>query len=156
MGEGPITSLLHDDPDPGEPILCFGAAWSQSQLTVPKLPAPPIDPDGGVLFNAYCSHASLENVERVLIFSYESEGRRRCIGILLEYLDGNRESLGQCRFGFSTTTRVDHPSMFHYTSFPLGPNCQGVDVRFSPKSSECQLFGGPGWHSSEMNGSVTW
>jgi hypothetical protein len=57
-------------------------------------------------------YASLEGVVYAQVFSDQENGR--CTGILLEYYDGIKRALGQCRLGFDAVRCYERPTKFCY------------------------------------------
>lgn len=158
---GPRNCLLYHDPDPGEPISCFGASSrtaraDHSLKTLGKVvsrPADiPIDRD-----SIYCSYASLEDVDNVRCF-YESctdeQPTQVCIGILLEYSDKRRAALGQCRIGASHDTLVTAPTAMYVNRIRYGNNHAGVLVQFT--SVQSKEFDKSDWERKEMVGEILW
>jgi len=160
---GPVNCLLYHDPDPGEPISCFGASnciksrVDRSLEALGKVvsrPADlPIDHD-----SIYCSYASLEDVINVRCF-YESctdeQPARFCIGILLEYSDKHRAALGQCRIGASEDTLVIAPTAMYVNRILYGNNHSGVLVQFTSAVQSKELDRSS-WERKEMVGEIIW
>lgn len=65
-----------------------------------------------LLTDASHFYASLEQVAYAQVFSDRETGR--CSGILLEYEDGIKRALGQCRLGFDAVRCYEHPTNFCY------------------------------------------
>lgn len=57
-------------------------------------------------------YASLERVVCAQVFSDNESSK--CRGILLEYEDGVKRTLGQCRLGFDAVRSYEHPTAFCY------------------------------------------
>lgn len=62
--------------------------------------------------NACNFHASLERVVCAQVFS--DRETERCRGILLEYEDGIKRALGQCRLGFDPVRCYEYPTRLCY------------------------------------------
>lgn len=105
--------LYYEEPDPSEAISWFGATSKLSNCVVEQ---PYIVPEGG----GYSQRtiASLENVSHVEMY-YDEEPA--CTGLLLTYLDGSQESVGQRRVGLSTTKiiRIDFPKWICIREFRI-------------------------------------
>lgn len=72
----------------------------------PEVPRPPLD-------NAFSSSAPLENVKHTQVFHHPETGH--CLGVILEYLNGGRRALGQCRIGVDPFVQTQEPTSFTYS-----------------------------------------
>lgn len=73
----------------------------------------PISPMKDPPFKYACfSSASLENVIQAAVF-YDGT-TRHCKGIIIDYCNGTRRALGQCRLGLDRVQRCNHPSHLFY------------------------------------------
>lgn len=83
-------TLLYSDPDPKQPILCFG---STKYVPMPGLFTSPIFQYPKTHFWMHLSYASLKGV--VTVIMYLEKATEDCQGLLFTYQDGHRECLGQ-------------------------------------------------------------
>lgn len=156
LSYGPVKYLLHEDPEPGEPILGLGASGHTKEYNVDKPKYPTTIEYPFFSLAIYYSQASLEGVCRVECFLdsiYLGEINRPCIGLILEYANGRQEVLGECRIGISQTVHINAPSMLH-----LKPgHSEGFHSRvwFTTSTSEAQALHSRGWHGGRMCGMLT-
>ncbi|KAL6911129.1 hypothetical protein GGI43DRAFT_379061 [Trichoderma evansii] len=94
--------------------------------------------------SASYSSAPLNNVCRAQVF-YE-RGASACRGIVLEYRDGSKQALGQCKLGVDQSEECIEPSQLCYTS--LGKN--SLQVKFYDGSSHRHEE--PDWTCCPMRG----
>lgn len=154
----PVGQLLYRDPDPGQPILCFG---------VNSHPPARAESAMGNLGSVHCpihrgsiyySHASLENVDSVQCFydlCIEEQPTQWCTGILLEYSNKSRAPLGQCRIGASQSTRVTAPTEMLVKRMVDRSGLSGVIVHFT-SSDTLEQFNKSDWECMEMKGEIIW
>ena len=105
----------------------------------------------------YYSQASLERVQRVECFLGDTQQDRlgwRCPGVILEYSDGCRASLGECRVGMSKTIHAIAPTMVLY----LKASSYHQDSRawFTSSADEAEKLKDLGWEERPMGGTLTW
>jgi hypothetical protein len=161
LSNGPISQLVYNDPEAGQPILFFGA-FCPSVGNTPKLgPLKQLKvPNDWIKCGFFYSYASFENIERVRLFldeiAIDQLRWECCIGILITYNDGSKEALGQCRIGLSTSIEVLRPITFHWKEIVLRQGVAGVNVRFSSEHSRFEAPNGAGWQSTGMAGVVKW
>ena len=154
----PASQLLYRDPDPGQPILCFGvdsyaAAGSESTLEALK-PVNRHIPRSSI----YSSNASLDYVKSVRCFygsCIKEQTNEWCIGILLEYSNKHGAALGQCRIGASQSIQVTAPTEMHMKTVVDRSGLSGVIVRFT-SSDGLEQLDRSGWECIEMKGEITW
>ncbi len=97
------------------------------------------------------SHASLEHVSSVQCFTDPCD--QLCIGILLEYTDKRRASLGECRVkAFQDGLMLEPIAM--YVKKEKVEDGSGVAICFVRDKSECPDE--PGWECQEMKEELTW
>ncbi len=161
LGSAPIDCLLYRDPDPGEPIVCFGAsshATARADVVFPTM-------GGSVEYpvnrnSIYYSHTSLENVYSVQCFysSYidNHDESTLCVGILLEYSNRRRVALGQCRIGASKSRLVIAPVAIYMKTVGYGRGLSRVLIEFTTSSCRSDEPYGVGWKRKEMVGEITW
>ncbi|KAH8129422.1 hypothetical protein LI328DRAFT_163056 [Trichoderma asperelloides] len=116
------------------------------QSDVPPLPA------------ACSSSASLENVLSISIFT--DKLTKLCKGIMIEYNNGLKRALGQCRLGMDSVHRYQNPSSISYASTyqpTCGKHklsCKGVHVVFDSQNQlnvqDRELI----WEHYEMRGQL--
>lgn len=93
-----------------QPILVAGVAPRLDEYVTPPFAVPPLPP---TLDDTLCfSCAPLENVTSAQIFNHVET--RQCHGILLEYNNGGRRAVGQCRMGLDSFTETLKPNLFTY------------------------------------------
>lgn len=162
LSKGQVSHLIHEDPDDGDPILCFGAHGQtlpdDVQLDSPEiLQHPPSSRDKWDLFH---SCASLENVEQVCLF-FDERGSdlnnldKCCLGMLFTYSSGHKGALGQCRMGLSPTATIEHPTGLHFAEV-ITDGKTGVIVRVASDNAGINLNHRRQWQSTKMTGIITW
>lgn len=108
--------------------------------------------------DAFHFDASLERVVYAQVFSDRDTGR--CSGILLEYEDGIKRVLGQCRFGFDAVRCYEHPTKFCYMPIEYPgkePLCLPLKHVHAAFDSDTGLFGDQDtakWEICPMKGIV--
>lgn len=108
---------------------------------------------------AQCSSsASLEHVLNAHVFTDEFSGL--CKGILIEYKNGLKRSLGQCRLGMDYVRTYENPSRLSYAS-TYRPTCQthsvplkGAHVVFDYQDQVFFEEEGLIWEHYEMKGDL--
>ncbi|KFY27448.1 hypothetical protein V491_00901 [Pseudogymnoascus sp. VKM F-3775] len=157
LSKGQVSHLIHEDPDDGDPILCFGQTLPNDvELDSPEiLQHPPTFHNKWDLFH---SRASLENVEQVCLFFDErrSDLDKCCLGILFTYSDGHKGALGQCRMGLSLTATIERPTGLHFAEVTFTDGKTGIIVRVSSGNVGNNLSHRRQWQSMRMTGIITW
>lgn len=163
MSKGQISHLIHEDPDDGGPILCFGAHGptlpDDNQLDSPEILQHP--PSSHNKWDLFHSCASLENVEQVCLF-FDERGSdlnnedKCCLGLLFTYSNGHMGALGQCRMGLSPTATIEHPTALHFAEVTFPDREAGVIVRVSSDNVGINLSYERQWQSTRMTGIITW
>ncbi|POR32421.1 Uncharacterized protein TPAR_07376 [Tolypocladium paradoxum] len=147
----PLT-LIHDKPD-GLPI-SFVGAYSEDEghrlqdtnLSHERSPSTAITPS--------FSSASLERASRIQIF-YISE-TAICRGIIIQYEDGLRRALGQCRLGIDPVQEFAMPTHLCFSNATfrqprMDEELRGVSV-VSTTAKRIHDHKGPCWTCCEMTG----
>lgn len=103
-------------------------------------------------------YESLERVVCAQVFSEIESGK--CRGILLEYEDGIKRTLGQCRLGFDVVRSYEHPTSFCYLSITyrihehLGYFGKKPYVAFNSETSSVEGQGTAEWETYPMRGTL--
>ncbi|KAI1416945.1 hypothetical protein F5Y13DRAFT_102682 [Hypoxylon sp. FL1857] len=101
----PIVALIHDAPEQ-RPVSVIAAAFkATSRLEITSFPYKGLSTPSFPMANF--SSASLQNTIRVQVFADE---HGYCRGILLDYSNGARRALGQCRVGVDLAKCYTAPS----------------------------------------------
>lgn len=110
------------------------------------------------LQSAINCYESLERVVCAKVFSENESGK--CRGILLEYEDGIKRTLGQCRLGFDAVRSYEHPTSFCYLSISyrihehLAYFGKNVYVAFNSETSSVEGQGTAEWEIHPMQGTL--
>ena len=108
----------------------------------------------------YRSQASLESLHGVKCFlsdAMQDQPSLSCVGVILEYKNGSRAALGECRVGISKTIRIIEPTMLH-----LKPtNGQGIysGAWFTSSKGDAEttnVLRVLGWEARDIGGNVRW
>ncbi|EHK43120.1 hypothetical protein TRIATDRAFT_86044 [Trichoderma atroviride IMI 206040] len=117
-----------------------------------------IPSDGPPVPAACSSSAPLENISSIHVFTDEST--RLCKGLLIEYNDGLKRSLGQCRLGMDSVQSYKKPSSISHAS-TYQPTCErhlvpckGVHVIFDSQNHHYGEDEGLIWEHYEMKGQL--
>jgi hypothetical protein len=114
--------------------------------------------DGPPVSAACSSSASLENVLNIHVFTDEST--RLCKGILIEYNNGFKRSLGQCRLGmdsiksYKTPSCLSHASTYQPACERHLVACKGVHVIFDHQNQQYLEDEELIWEHHEMKGQL--
>ncbi|KAL6910158.1 hypothetical protein GGI43DRAFT_389463 [Trichoderma evansii] len=106
----------------------------------------------------YNSYAPLERVVKAHVFT-DNEADR-CRGILLEYEDGMKRALGQCRLGFDHAQCYENPTTFCYLPVKslfkenLGYHDKGIQVTFDSKTGPFEEQDTAKWEICPMKGTL--
>ncbi|PHH51363.1 hypothetical protein CFIMG_005829RAa [Ceratocystis fimbriata CBS 114723] len=106
LGQSPPTTMIYNTVELGAvSVLGAYSIETDNQYLVTEF-------DSSIVANppsrhAFFSLAPLENVNRASIFSKKENGA--CMGILLQYQNGARRSLGQCRLGIDHVQHYANP-----------------------------------------------
>lgn len=106
----------------------------------------------------YNSYAPLERVVKAHVFT-DNEADR-CRGILLEYEDGTKRALGQCRLGFDLVRCYENPTTFCY--LPVEPiykenrgyQDKGIQVTFDSETGPFAEQDTAKWEIYPMKGTL--
>jgi len=151
IGKGMPIQLIYNDPEPGEPILLFGATSNVmtrlSSTTVPEFSHPLAPP------SMHLSHASLDEVITISLFTDKVTGY--CQGLLLKYKNGLQECLGQCRLGSDKETTVISPTALHICHFEHGDMNYSVRVNASTASLSMETDELE-WKTFQMTDHIVW
>lgn len=120
-----------------------------------------VQPDRESFSDMLVSSASLEGILNVHVFS--DKQRNLCKGILIEYEDGSKRALGQCRLGWDSVTSWRRPLSIFYVPVSykgVEPDDfltsarihKGVRVAFDSESSHVAEDGTLEGHFHEMKG----
>lgn len=107
---------------------------------------------------ACSSSASLENILNIHVFT--DEPTRLCKGILIEYNNGLKRSLGQCRLGIDSVQSYKKPSSLSHASTyqpACGRHqvaCKGVHVIFDSQNQQYAEDEELIWEHYEMKGQL--
>jgi hypothetical protein len=111
---------------------------------------------------AFYSSASLEGILNVDVFT--NEYKSICRGILIEYEDGSKRALGQCRLGLDTVQSWHKPLSFFYVATAYERNVPSlvreyeesrcVKVAFDSESSHISEDGSLEANYYEMKGYI--
>ncbi|KAL6698217.1 hypothetical protein J3F84DRAFT_406505 [Trichoderma pleuroticola] len=104
----PLT-LIHHVPSSGSVDFIGADADKQTEATEPN-----VQPEHWPLHRAFFSSASLEDILHVRVFS--DKLRNLCKGILFEYDNGSKRTLGQCRLGWDRVQSWRKPRSIFYDS----------------------------------------
>jgi hypothetical protein len=94
------------------------------------------------------SSAPLSNVIRAQVFFFETGRASACQGIVLEYRDGSKRALGQCRLGIDVSEECADPTQLCYNN--LSKNT--VLVKFYSNGSAHPRHEESGWTCCSMRG----
>lgn len=100
--------------------------------------------------SASYSSAPLSNVIRAQVFSERRFSDSVCRGILLEYRDGSKRALGQCKLGVARSEECINPAQLCFTSVVTN-NVNNVKVKVFNGSSH-PAHEETGWTCCLMNG----
>ncbi|KAI0896563.1 hypothetical protein F4806DRAFT_431498 [Annulohypoxylon nitens] len=123
LTELPIASLIYNNPQ-HEALSLIAAVLED---TVKPLRVVPFSPWPGPNRLSYYSSASLRNVNHVLVFNNPYTGF--CRGILLDYENGAKRALGQCRVGIDSATAYSRPTHFCFRREAYSPSESGYWIR---------------------------
>lgn len=154
---GPICSLLCHDPEPGYPILKLGVSCRSKEqlLGEPKRSSSIEYPFSSK--HIYHSQASLEGVHSVECFlgGTEMDGLAQpCVGVILEYANGRRNALGECRVGISKSINILAPTMLHLK--PANEEGLHSGAWFTSSEREAEARQSLGWEGRRMGGTLVW
>lgn len=148
---------MYHDPEPGQEILQLGASCrSEEDLAVRLQNLESIEypfSNGDI----YHSHALLENLFRVECFLCDNESLGTpsyCVAVILEYTNGHRASLGECRVGISKYVNVVTPNMLYLK--PINEQGFHSGAWFTSSESEEKERQHLGWEGRQLAGSLTW
>jgi hypothetical protein len=117
-----------------------------------------IPSDGPPVPAACSSSAPLENISNIHVFTDEST--RLCKGLLIEYNNGLKRSLGQCRLGmdfvqiYKKPSSISHASTYQPTCEKHLVSCKGVHVIFDSQNQQYGEDEGLIWEHYEMKGQL--
>lgn len=158
--DGPFSYLLCNDLEPGEPIVLLGASRRPNEIVeitdYPSLPTYIRYPFSSR--NVYCSQARLEGLSRVECFlgrTAEYGLDYPCVGVLLEYADGRRTALGECRVGVADTVQVTAPTALYLKPTPA-QELFYCELWFPSSVGEAENLHESGWERKQVSGTVTW
>lgn len=151
VAEHQHATLLHNSPcNSGLPVIRVDTDYEiipcGVQSDVPPLPA------------ACSSSASLENILHIQVFTDTST--KLCKGIMIEYNNGLKRALGQCRLGMDSVQSYKKPSNLSYASTyqpACGKHkisCKGVHVTFNSQNQLPLQDGELIWEHYEMRGQL--
>lgn len=102
----------------------------------------------------YHSQASLEGLKSVECFLSHTTQDGPCVGVILEYIDGHREALGECRVGISKTLKVMAPTTLHLKlSDAEGLYSEAWFTSYESNKEERRVLG---WERRQVRGTLTW
>jgi hypothetical protein len=107
--------------------------------------------------HVYHSQASLVGVHSIECFLIDTERgglARPCVGVILEYSNGRRASLGECRVGISKSIYIISPTMLHLK--PAAGESLHSGAWFTSSAGEAEELQSLGWERRQMNGTITW
>lgn len=145
------ATLIHSSPcNSGTSVIKADTDYQFKHCGIPS--------DGPPLPAACSSSASLENISTIHVFT--DEATRLCKGILIEYNDGLKKSLGQCRLGMDSVQSYKKPSSISHAS-TYQPTCErhlvackGVHVIFDSQNQQYLEDEELIWESYEMKGQL--
>lgn len=155
MAEEQHPVLIHEIPHDGY-ILNFGSNTEPRCVNEPEMPLGSPGPDG--IF----ASASLQDIRNVRVFStIFDDGERVFKGLLIEYENGTRRAVGQCRLGVDDFEEYHRPLSFSYANVHYWPGCscrgrhRGAHIVFHSESQPGLLEGNLPWEHYPMIGTLT-
>jgi hypothetical protein len=77
-----------------------------------------------------------------------------CIGVILEYSNNRRASLGECRVGVSKSTHIMAPTVLYLK--PATGESSYSRAWFTSSAGEAEELQRLGWEAKQMSGVITW